>query len=86
MTNRSEQNDFPPTASIENLQARSEIIARINQFFRERQLIHVETPLLSRDTVVDRYLHPIKVDGNAVLRKAIPRISRSGCKPRPNSA
>lgn len=69
MTKQSEATDFLPTASIENLRARSEIIDRVHGFFRQRQFIHVETPLLSTDTVVDRYLHPIKVESDAVLGK-----------------
>ena len=51
--------DFKPTASIEMLQRRSELTLAIHQFFSARDFIHVETPLLSRDTVVDRYIHPV---------------------------
>lgn len=67
MTKQPKTTDFLPAASLENLRARSETIERIHQFFRQREFIHVETPLLSRDTVVDRFLHPIKVESDAVL-------------------
>ncbi len=70
MVTRSKLADFLSTASIENLKARSDILDRVHQFFRRRQFIHVETPLLSRDTVVDRHLHPIEVDSNAVMGRA----------------
>ena len=39
----------------------------MHEFFRQRDFVHVETPLLSRDTVIDRHLHPIKVDSESVL-------------------
>lgn len=67
MVTRSEPADFRPTASIENLKARSEILDRVHHFFRQRQFIHVETPLLSCDTVIDQHLHPVKVDHESVL-------------------
>jgi len=41
------------------LQRRSELTLAIHQFFSTRDFIHVETPLLSQDTVVDRYIHPV---------------------------
>ena len=67
MTKQTEATDFLPTAPLKNLRDRSEIIDRIHQFFRQRHFTHVETPLLSRDTVVDRYLHPIKVESAAAM-------------------
>ena len=70
MVTRSEQADFLPTASIKNLRLRSETLDRIHQFFRHREFIHVETPLLSRDTVIDRHLHPMKVAADSVLGDA----------------
>lgn len=53
------QADFKPTASIEMLKRRSELTHAIHRFFSARDFIHVETPLLSHDTVVDRYIHPV---------------------------
>lgn len=58
---------FNPTASMETLCRRSQLLGEIRKFFEDRQFVHVETPLLSRDTVVDRYIEPVVVDGTNVL-------------------
>lgn len=58
---------FKPTASLASLRLRSQLLAKIRTFFEDREFIHVETPLLSRDTVVDRYIEPIIVDESNVL-------------------
>ena len=47
---------WQPTASIENLKCRSEIIADIRQFFAKRSVMEVDTPCLSSYGVTDRYL------------------------------
>lgn len=49
-------NDWQPTATIANLRRRSEILAKIRQFFAERSVIEVETPLLSQHTVTNPYI------------------------------
>jgi len=59
-------NDFLPTASIETLRARAEVLRRVRRFFDERHFFEVETPLLSHDIVVDRYLHPVGISKNVV--------------------
>jgi len=53
--------DFLPTASLEMLRKRAELLARVRRFFVERDFLEVETPLLSHDTVVDRHLDPLSV-------------------------
>jgi len=58
---------FNPTASLASLRSRSQLLGEIRRFFEDREFIHVETPLLSRDTVVDRYIEPIVVDESCVL-------------------
>ena len=40
----------------------------IRRFFEDREFLHVETPLLSRDTVVDRYIDPVTVGGSRVCQ------------------
>lgn len=50
--------DWRPTATWETLRARAELLQRVRRFFDERGLIEVETPILSRDTVVDLYIDP----------------------------
>ena len=43
------------------MRLRAELLARVRTFFAERGFLEVETPLLSADTVVDRYLDPLAV-------------------------
>ena len=52
---------FFPTASHRNLIARSQLLQDLRNFFTSRSFIEVETPVISADTVVDRYLEPIAV-------------------------
>jgi lysyl-tRNA synthetase class 2 len=56
-----EPGDFRPTAGWPNLLLRGELLARTRAFFAERGFLEVETPLLSADVVVDRYLDPLSV-------------------------
>ena len=53
--------DFLPSASIEMLRQRAEIMRRLRAFFDDRNFLEVETPLLSHDTVVDRYIDPVSI-------------------------
>lgn len=52
---------FLPTASPEAMRLRAEVMSQIRSFFSARDFLEVETPLLSRDTVVDRYIDPFSV-------------------------
>ena len=54
--------NYLPSASIETLRQRAEILKRVRQFFDDRGFFEVQTPVLSRDTVVDRFIEPIAVD------------------------
>lgn len=53
--------DFLPRAAVEVLRQRADIIKRIRHFFDSRNFFEIETPILSHDIVVDRYLHPIGI-------------------------
>jgi lysyl-tRNA synthetase class 2 len=53
--------DFRPTACWENLRLRAELLRRLREFFHQHQMLEVETPVLSADTVVDRHLDPFCV-------------------------
>ena len=58
--------NWQPTASIDTLRERARIVQQIRLFFEERGFWEVETPALSHDTVVDKYLEPIMVSQLAV--------------------
>jgi lysyl-tRNA synthetase class 2 len=53
--------DYLPTAPVDALHRRAELLAKTRRFFDSRGFLEVETPLLSHDTVVDRHLDPIPV-------------------------
>jgi lysyl-tRNA synthetase class 2 len=60
--NQADKNDSQsscfPAAKWETLQARAQTLERVRAFFSQRGFTEVETPILSRDTVVDRHLDP----------------------------
>ncbi len=58
--------DFKATATIEALKQRAGILKSVRQFFDQRGFFEVETPALSHDIVVDRYLEPIPVSGETL--------------------
>ena len=58
--------DFFPTASIESLKRRSQMLKAIRLFFDKHGFFEVETPLISQDICVDRHLHPIALDADQV--------------------
>ncbi len=47
---------WQPTAALETLRLRAELIAKIRHFFQLRGVLEVETPLLSHATVTDLHL------------------------------
>jgi lysyl-tRNA synthetase class 2 len=53
--------DWRPTANWEMLRRRAALLARLREFFAQRGFLEVETPILSADTVVDRFLDPFEV-------------------------
>ncbi|ADB17072.1 tRNA synthetase class II (D K and N) [Pirellula staleyi DSM 6068] len=52
---------FRPTASTEMIARRSQLLRTIRDFFHTRDFLEVETPLLSRDSVIDLHLDPLPV-------------------------
>jgi lysyl-tRNA synthetase class 2 len=52
---------WKPSAQIEKLKQRAKIITQIRQFFADRGVMEVETPLLSNATVTDPYVNGIPV-------------------------
>jgi elongation factor P--(R)-beta-lysine ligase len=57
---------WQPTISLENLELRSSVLWKIRRFFHENDFLEVQTPLISRDTVVDRHIDPVTVAGSAL--------------------
>jgi len=51
---------YLPAANLHTLQLRARILAEVRRFFEERGYWEVETPLLSRDIVVDAHLEPFQ--------------------------
>lgn len=58
--------DWQPTASLELLLKRSQIVWSVRQFFHSRGFAEVQTPILGRDTVIDRHIDPMRVESTAV--------------------
>jgi len=65
--------DFLPTAPWENLRLRARLLKQVRQFFDDRGVLEVETPILSADTVVDRHLDPFSVVLDAPSGRPGPR-------------
>lgn len=53
---------WQPTASLERIGLRAKLLASIRNFFSDRQVLEVETPLLCASTAVDPYLSSFQVD------------------------
>ena len=53
--------DYLPTASLDNLAAMAGLLRRLRSYFEQRGFMEVITPILSEDTIVNRYLEPIPV-------------------------
>lgn len=51
--------DWQPTASLAALRHRAELLARAREFFRERGVLEVETPLAVSHAVTDVQIHSI---------------------------
>ena len=51
--------NWRPTASLDALQVRAEILTKIRAFFAEREVLEVETPLLASAPVTDLHLQAL---------------------------
>lgn len=62
-------NNWQPSANIDLLISRAELLQRIRHFFSEKNILEVETPLLSQATVSDCYIQSIPASyiGNGVF-------------------
>lgn len=58
--------DFLPSAQIDALKHRADVLRKLRRFFDDRDFFEVETPLLSHDIVIDRHLHPVGIPKNQI--------------------
>ena len=64
--------DWKPSASLQNLQKRAQLLANMRGFFSERGVLEVETPLLASATVPDVFIESIAaqvIDGASSSQK-----------------
>lgn len=54
--------DWKPDASVEVLRSRAETLAKIRNFFAQRNVLEVETPLLAHSTATDVYIQSLTLD------------------------
>ena len=55
------KNDFRPAATLETLARRAKLVGAFRRWFDQLGFVEVQTPVLSQDTVIDRYVEPISV-------------------------
>jgi len=54
--------DWHPTASMANIKIRAKVLSQIRGFFADRNVLEVETPVLSNATVTDLHLHTLSTE------------------------
>lgn len=75
---------WEPTATIDNLKQRANVLAKIRQFFAQRDVLEVETPLLMPATVTDPFQKAFESEGRFLQTSpeyAMKRLlaANSGC-------
>ena len=60
--------DWRPSARIEHLKQRAELLAQARAFFAERNVIEVHTPVLAKHTVTEPDVQSIEVPGYGYLQ------------------
>jgi lysyl-tRNA synthetase class 2 len=60
--------DFAPSASLEAIRQRSELLRRLREFFYARGFIEVETPLLDAEVIPELHIEPIETQCGAFLQ------------------
>ncbi|MCZ4372163.1 elongation factor P--(R)-beta-lysine ligase [Vibrio diazotrophicus] len=56
------KSDWMPTASIEQLKQRAQLLTSIRHFFAQRNVLEVDTPAMSHATVTDIHLHTFQTE------------------------
>ncbi|MCA9183531.1 MAG: elongation factor P--(R)-beta-lysine ligase [Planctomycetales bacterium] len=54
---------WQPSTSIANVKRRAELLWTIREFFHRRGVLEVQTPILSRDVIIDRHIDPVCLSG-----------------------
>ena len=60
--------DWRPSASIEHLKQRAELLTQARAFFAERDVIEVQTPVIAKDSVTEPDVQSIEVPGYGYLQ------------------
>ena len=55
------KNNWQPTATLENIKQRAALYQKIRAFFAQRNVLEVDTPLLSQHTVTDPHIESFQV-------------------------
>ena len=79
-------NQFRSTALPAVLKERAKLLAELRKFFDIRDFFEVQTPVMSHDVLVDRYIEPLTVSANDEIlylqtspEFAMKRLLASGC-------
>lgn len=59
---------FYPSASLDHLQKRAQLLQQLRAFFCVRQIMEVDVPALGQRTVTDVHLEPLQVPGAGYLQ------------------
>ncbi|HBC18498.1 MAG TPA: EF-P lysine aminoacylase GenX, partial [Alcanivorax sp.] len=62
--------DWQPTASLEAIKARAELLSTVRAFFAARNVLEVDTPQLARYGVSDPHIQCIPVPGYGYLQSS----------------
>lgn len=65
------KSNWQATASPENLQKRAQLLAALRQFFAERNVLEVETPVLGKRTVSDVHLQSFDIPAAAHSKQSL---------------
>ncbi len=60
--------EWMPSATLNSLRARAKLLRLIRQFFDAREVLEVETPVLSRHATVDRHIDSFSTQDDAWLQ------------------
>ncbi|MEM8766902.1 MAG: amino acid--tRNA ligase-related protein, partial [Pseudomonadota bacterium] len=59
---------WEPSCSLEALEARAELLTEIRSFFRDRQVLEVQTALIAEHTVTDLHIDSLALTGGSFLQ------------------